>query len=310
MAEGTSNSLINLGDLSKPADTLVKKISKAVGGIFQPYQIKRVAKAEAEASLIKAEAEIQITDLQRRAMNRFVEEEAQRQKNIEEITAKALPQLSDSAKPESIEDDWLTNFFDKCRIVSDQEMQSLWSRVLASEANMPGRFSRRTVNFLSDLDKTDAEMFSKLCGFSCVFFGPTILMFRYEDKIYQENGITFASLAHLESIGLISYNIISTFHKTALPKTVIVSYYGDTLKLSIPPGGDFKFETGKVLLTKVGKELAQICNANPVTGFLDYLRMRWKAHLSEEPSIILSSHAPEAVKIETSTAEPLPPVYL
>lgn len=94
MPQGTSNALVNLGDLSKPADTLIKKVSKAVCGVFAPYQIKRVAKAEAEATIIRAQTEIQVTDLHRRAMHRFIEEEAQRQANIEQITGKALPQLS------------------------------------------------------------------------------------------------------------------------------------------------------------------------------------------------------------------------
>ncbi len=164
MNEGTSNSIINLGNLSKPADTLIKKISAAVGGIFEPWQIKRIAKAEAEASLIQAEGEIQVTDLHRRAMHRFIEEEAKKQDNIEQITYQALPQLDQKSKPESIEDDWITNFFDKCRIVSDKEMQSLWSRVLSGEANAPGSYSKRTVNFLSDLDKSDA--FSPVGGTS------------------------------------------------------------------------------------------------------------------------------------------------
>ncbi len=62
MSEDKSISLVNLGNLSKPVDTLLKKVSGAVGAIFEPWQITRVAKAEAEADLIKAESEIQITD--------------------------------------------------------------------------------------------------------------------------------------------------------------------------------------------------------------------------------------------------------
>jgi len=38
------NPLINLGELSKPATELIKRVSDAVGGIFKPYQIIRVAK--------------------------------------------------------------------------------------------------------------------------------------------------------------------------------------------------------------------------------------------------------------------------
>ena len=61
-----TNSLINLGNLSKPADTLIKKVSDAVGGLFAPYQVKRMAKAEAEAAMIKAQSKTEITDLNRR----------------------------------------------------------------------------------------------------------------------------------------------------------------------------------------------------------------------------------------------------
>ena len=63
MVGDKSISLVNLGKLSKPADTLIKKVSSAVGGMFEPWQIKRVAKAQAEADLIKAQSDIQITDV-------------------------------------------------------------------------------------------------------------------------------------------------------------------------------------------------------------------------------------------------------
>ena len=147
----SENPLARLGDLSKPATVLVEKISNAVGGIFKPYQIVRVAKAEAEAERIRAESQIQVTALHRRALRRFLEEETKRQSNIEDITQKALPLLKEESSPQNVEDDWVTNFFDKCRIVSDEDMQRLWSRVLAGEANAPGAFSKRTVNLLADL---------------------------------------------------------------------------------------------------------------------------------------------------------------
>src|SRR5262249_28412740 len=114
----SDNPLINFGDLTKPATVLVQKISDAVGGGFKPYQIVRVAKAEAEADRIRAESQIQITDIHRRALHRFLEEEARKQSNIETITQGALPLVTERANPAEVEDDWITNFFDKCRIVS------------------------------------------------------------------------------------------------------------------------------------------------------------------------------------------------
>ena len=64
------NPLARLGDLAKPATVLIEKISDAVGGVFKPFQIVRVARSEAEASLIQAETQIQVTDLHRRAGRR------------------------------------------------------------------------------------------------------------------------------------------------------------------------------------------------------------------------------------------------
>ena len=189
--------MINLGDMSKSATVLIEKISGAVGGYFKPYQIKRVAKAESEAELIKAEAQIQISDLQRRAVNRFIAEEAKKQENIETIAGKAIPQLEDKSKPEEMEEDWITNFFDKCRIVSDKEMQSLWATVLAGEANSPGSFSKRTVNFLGSLDKADARLFTTLCGFGWYLGNVIPLVYDEQESIYNEAGINFDILTHL-----------------------------------------------------------------------------------------------------------------
>jgi hypothetical protein len=284
MSEGTSNSVVSLGDIAKPADTLIKKVAKAIGGIFEPYQITRVAKAEAEASIIKAQAEIQVTDIQRRAMHRFIEEQANYQQNMEAITQKALPHLQENSNPDSMDDDWVTNFFDKSRIVSDGEMQDLWSRVLAGEANSPGTYSKRTVNFLSDLDKTDAELFSKLCGFGWIIGDVVPLVFDHEAEIYRASGINFSALSHLESIGLIHFASLAGFVKSVIGKRGAVHYYGEPFYLNFPNDSKNRLDIGKVMLTKIGQELAPICGSKPVKGFRDYVCKAWKAFLPQESS--------------------------
>jgi hypothetical protein len=55
---GDSTSLVSFGDWSKPVDTLIVKISDALGGLYRPYQIRRVAQAEADADKIHAVAQI------------------------------------------------------------------------------------------------------------------------------------------------------------------------------------------------------------------------------------------------------------
>ena len=174
--------IITLGVFAntKAGKTLIEKISNAIGGICEPYQIKRVAKAEVEASIFKACGENLITDLERRAVFHRIEEDAKHQKNIEDIIIKALPNLKEDAKPENIENDWITNFFSKSRLVSDEQMQTVWARVLAGEANSPGKFSKRTVNFLDSLDKKEAELFNSLCSFIWLINNENTLLMIFE----------------------------------------------------------------------------------------------------------------------------------
>ena len=91
-------------------------------------------------------------------------------------------------------------------------MQELWARVLAGEANTPGKYSKRTVNFLGELDKREAELFQNFCRFGWIAADDFIpLIFDAKAEIYNQKGIDFNSLIHLDSTGFISFNSSSGF---------------------------------------------------------------------------------------------------
>jgi hypothetical protein len=217
---GNTASLIDLGELSKPATVLIEKVSDAIGGIAAPYQIRRIAQAQSDAEQIKALGKIR-KDITLRALDRFLREETQKQANIENITSTALPLLEPNSSPEKMDNDWIVNFFDKSRLISDSEMQQLWAKVLAGEANTPGRYSKRTVNYLSSLDKTDAQLFTSLCSFGW-FLGDIVpLVFEEQDTIYSNHGIRFDALKHLDEIGLISFEGLAGYRRLGLPKRTL-----------------------------------------------------------------------------------------
>jgi hypothetical protein len=273
-------SLINFGELSKPATVLIEKISEATGGIFRPYQIRRVAQAEAEAEKIKAVAQIEIEELQRRALHRFLNEEAKKQNNIESITQKALPAVEEKARPQEIENDWITNFYDKCRLISDEEMQNLWSKVLAGQANKPGKFSKRTVNLLASLDKTDAELFRSLCSF--VWFledEPLAMVYRLDDHVCAKAGIHHYMLEHLQSLGLIYFERgLNTYGKHNQPAQIVVVQGETRASVKFQKPGKNEFVTGKVFLSKAGQELAQVCNPVFLDDFKNNVLDWWKRY--------------------------------
>jgi hypothetical protein len=270
-----------VGDLSKPANTLIEKVSDAIGGAFKPYQIIRVANAEAAAAKIRAQSNIEVSALERRALRRFLHEEARKQQSMETVTAEALPLLNDTATPEKVEDDWIVNFFEKSRFISDRDMQQLWARVLAGEANEPGTFAKRTVNLLGDLDKADAELFTRLCGFAwLVDDRVVILIFDYNaDEVYKQNGITFEALAHLETLGLIRFAPgPNAFRHESMPKAVEVSYFGMSANLTFQEDKDNDLNIGTLILTRAGEQLAPVSGAKPVDGYYEYVYDRWAAH--------------------------------
>ena len=273
MANGSS--IVKFEDLGKPATVLIEKISAAIEGIYKPTQIKRIAKAQAEADKIKAQAQIDIYNLKQRALARFVAEEAKKQENMENITEKALPLLDKAADPQKMEDDWITNFFDKCRIISDAEMQNLWARVLAGEANSPGTFSRRTVNLLGSLDKKDANLFTELCCFSWRLGSLNPLIYDVSASIYNSRGINFYKINHLSNIGLISFEPLGGYSAKKLPQRAIVEYFGFAVLIEFPKKENTQIDIGKVLLTQTGEELIKICGSKPVDGFIDYVLEKW-----------------------------------
>ena len=164
-------------------------------------------------------------------------------------------------------------------------MQSLWANVLAGEANSPGSFSKRTVNFLGDIDKKDAELFQILCRFSWKTEKFNPLIFDMESPIYKEKGLDFEDIIHLESIGLVNFNFTSGFEESKCPEFFSTSYCDQQLTLTMKVEPDNFLNVGMVLFTQVGRELASICEVMEVEGFFDYVKEKWSEHLPENQPV-------------------------
>lgn len=282
MADG--NSLVNLGDLSKPATVFIEKISSAIGIAYEPFHVKRMARAGAEAEKIKALARIELTELEHRAADRFVQQEARKQKNIEQITDQALALLPHDAKVEKLDEDWVAHFFKQCDTVSDAEMQSMWSRLLSGEATTPGTFSKRTVDCVSSMDKKDAALFTTFCQFVWLIGEPSPLIYETGSEIYTKQGVDFLALQHLDSIGLISFESVNGYFREGFKKYERLFYCGQATDIEFSNDVNNKLQVGHVLLTNIGKELFPICGSSRNRDFYEYVIHKWF-----QDSLILST---------------------
>jgi hypothetical protein len=259
-----------LGDVTRAGHELLQVLNRR---FIEPGAIRAIAQAKIEALRIeelgKIEIEIEKRELLSRGLERKTIEVYAEQANLEAIGNQAVPLLKDSAEPTKIDPDWMAAFSRHATAVSDAEMRSIWSKVLAGEANQAGSFSKRTMAVVSDLSKQEAELFAKLARFK-TNFGPVVG--NVSANIYISNGVDYGSLMRLQGAGLIHLMGVGHYTRIGFPKFCSTDYFGN--QLIIPLHGR-PLNVGSANLTTAGEELIPICSAEPVEGFLDYLLKFW-----------------------------------
>lgn len=296
-----NNSVVSLGDLAKPATVLIEKVSNAVGVLYEPTRIRRQARAEADAEKIKALARIELSSLEDRAMERFLHQEARKQENIESITAQATSQLPADAKADQLSEDWIAHFFQRCDTVADKDMQSLWARILSGEATKPGSFSKRTVNFVADIEKSDAALFTALGQFVWSMGEPTPLIADLSAEEITKAGLSFSALKHLDSIGLISFESVAGYKAQGLSKYATLAYFGTQVFLELQQQAGNNLSCGKVLLTSTGKQLFPICGATRNDNYFNHVLEGWRAQ--GITATVMTEAKPEVPK-SSASAQP------
>jgi len=266
---------------SKPAAMLIEKVSSALGWYTEPKQIVRKARAEAAATLIKAEADQEVKSLEQRVAIRVANEELKHQRNMESIVIAALPNISEDAMPGEIDDDWLNRFFDKCRLVSNEEVQYLWSHILSGEANQPGTFSPRTIQMLSVLTKEEALAFRRICSFVWTDEDrkPVLILRKDVLEAYEIYNVQSTDLYQCQEAGLV---VLNHLDETLLHgENVSFSYFGRQFNMATLIEDDEysaqvdNIPVGFVKLTLEGRELARICTGEPNWDYMHNTVKSW-----------------------------------
>lgn len=192
-----------LAAASAPLTKLVETVSAGLGRAYEPTHQRRMAKAEGDRMVILANAASEVTGIERRAAERWLAVETARQKNIESIADKAQSELPPSVESGPVDPGWTARFFDNCKDVSDEEMQSLWARLLASEVAAPGTNSLRAMSILANLSPLEATLFSKLCSLTVGGNFNSSFFLRKFQNAFDERGLDLDARRRLESAGLV-----------------------------------------------------------------------------------------------------------
>ena len=203
-------------------------------------------------------------------------QEEKRQGNIEAVVRQAAEELEDKVVPDEEPDhDWTARFFSEVQDVSSEEMRRLWGKILAGEVERPGSASIRTLTVLKNMTYKDAELFSSFSAFTWLIGGFRPLVYDVSNSIYNDNGINYDRLTHLESLGLIKLVDVGNLRISNLPKSLPASYFGKGFLINFPKDDGNTFNVGRTGYTSVGLELLPICEVSPIEGFTEYTRDSW-----------------------------------
>ncbi|GAB5388521.1 MAG: hypothetical protein Alpg2KO_14890 [Alphaproteobacteria bacterium] len=286
----------DVAGLSKPAEVLIENISGAIGRIYKPTHIKRIADARAKATIIQAEAdaeaglilaqgEIEQQELRERAAKRLIEDEIKNQENIEKIAFSAASKIQSTDNISSLDDDWIRFFFNHAKATSNEKAQDMWASILAREAIEPETFPKRAIIAMSTMEHSDARLFEKLCSSIYTINHAKHCLVKNIKNAPKDNELSYDELRHLSTLGLIDLSSIGTFtahfKRPQTNETIFfvakyqdwTGYYTVDDKIS-----DLHIDVGYILLTNMGKSFSTIANPNFDGAFLDTL----KEHLESQ----------------------------
>nr|WP_245228777.1 DUF2806 domain-containing protein [Pontixanthobacter sp. CEM42] len=189
-----------------------------------------------------------------------------KQVNKEKIVEAAVEELESShesngnsdhgqAAAHEVEHDWLNMFERFAEDSSSEQFQRLWGSVLASEIRNPKSFSKRTLRFISELDRETATSCELLSKYLVGDFFPRNLVGDAQATDFYDNFIA------LEHTGLLTkgLNGVERTYQLGDDGTSIVPGKKIGLALTGPPGLTITFKTC-VILSKSGHEIFSMLN--------------------------------------------------
>jgi hypothetical protein len=289
--------------LSKPLAKLLKTVGPAIGIAYEPVRIRRKGRAEADAIRLKSDAKSaairkeaeakadalvilargkgEAAEQAQRAALRIANDAVRQQQNSEEIVRQAAGFLPTKVSTKPVDKDWIVQFFGHSQDVSNTQMQSIWSQILAGEIASPGTFSLRTLGVVKTLRPEDASKFTAYCQFVWSSYNQELMfviaatmknnffsrqVVEQLEATYEANGIGGLDRVHLESLNLIKLSadgVIAIYPKHG---RVTLKYFDKEhyLRHNDP---ERNFEVEADLLTDIGRELAPIAGARPNPEF-------------------------------------------
>jgi len=290
----------------QPTMKLLDMCGGAIGTMYQPrhmrkmtdaevYRIKQLGNAISETDSLPIAYDngeismntFNLEDFAKRAELRAKYQMLREQKNIESVVGKAYQELLDAPEVPSdpVDEDWTNRFFNIVKEINTEEMQHIWSKILAGEITNPGSFSMRTLETIRNITRDEAASFQRILP--CVVHSGSDMFITSSNDVYEKYGISYADILQLDECGLMVSSGTLTLTQTIQEENRIFIWTDERAMISsASPEQPRKISYGIHTLTRAGKELFNILNHMPNNDyFTDFAEQIFNANKTATISI-------------------------
>lgn len=260
-------------EIAKNTSEAAKNFHEIIERIFQPRGLD-LAILNGHSKLIESYMKREdIDELTKLAFLSNYKKLIKEFRNCTKVVALAAEQISENARPQDVEEDWFTFFFDKVRLVSDEKMQEVWSKILRNEVDIPGRYRRSLLHTLSIISPAQAQVFQRIVTFSMYDYkkeeiAHPFLFVATNVKTYERAGIHATELVELERLGLIQCDFKDEF---VFENKKVLRYGNKVIEIYGNPQNNNKINAGNVSFTYDGLMLLDIVKETEVSYRPDIL---------------------------------------
>lgn len=264
-------SLINIDGFADVANNLIDKVSAAVGWVANHQTPSKIA----VNTYIQEIQNSSYDPLTKAALISQAKKSIKEYCNQQNVLEFAMRSLVPTARPEEVDEDWLTQFMDKARLVSTEEFQMLWGNLLAQECNAPGSIPKSLLHIMEQMDRVMANAFMVITSLSVWYidqgepFWTPVITGAHFDSYYRSLGITYDNLIDLQSVGLIKMDFgiaESSYVQTFDPSFRNIHYHD---QVYVVPENHTEFPVGNVIYTGAGNALCRAITPKKIEGFFE-----------------------------------------
>lgn len=259
------------------ASKLIKKISQGTG-ILPCFLSKKRDKEEAIQFLIdQKKKDPSIPDEAIAYEITKIRENFTRYENQCSIVEKTISELNKQNDPDAVDTNWLSLFMDAAGHISDQDIQKLWAKLLATECNDPGSIPKTLIHTLSFLSPKLARTFEAICSYT--FLRAVESPIPVIDFKMLKEKIPFPYIEELQRHGLIFFDAITGYVNEVSILTLYVSNTQDYAYQLTPQNPSQKHvPIGNVRFTEDGAKLYSLLSVSLVNDIDNYMTAFCKIH--------------------------------